>query len=300
MLATCCAMLLGACGGGGNSGEASGAQAASAATSTSADAGTIPANGQAGSQANAPASASGSAVGAGVGTGIGTGAGAGVGVAVGVGSGPAANPTMAVAALRDFAYYRLGSSAQAGTATVNAGVLQIDGRQSSDVSLVAGACNAGTAFTQCAGTADANVFTLCGTDGGGGSGSDRIRGRYVLFDPGAQRITDASVLRNVSFSGFENCGQDNVGGQPKSAPSATLRFSANGDLTLVRYDRDPARSATLPSFLVDLNNDTVNGGQTARFNVYRSNGRYLIIATTAPTAGVTASEPGGMIAFVQN
>lgn len=217
-------------------------------------------------------------------------------------AGAAANAaaTMAPARLASFGYYRLGSPGAAGTASVRADTLSVDGRQSSNASLVAGACNGGSAFNQCASAAGANVFTLCSSDGGGGSNTDRIRSRYVLFDPAAERITDASVLRNISFSGFENCGQDNVGAQPKSAPSANLRFSATGDLTLVRYDQDPARTSTLPAFYVNLNGDTVSGGQTARFNVYRSNGRYLIIATSVPTAGVTAANPGTLIAFVQN
>lgn len=283
-------VMLAGCGGGGSDGPAGAGAGAAAAPTTAAASG--PVNGttsasaaSAGQTGNPSSSTAGSTTG-----------GDGGPAASNAGSG---SSRTALAPLSDLAYYRLGISAPNGTATVRAGSLDIDGRQSSGAVLVAGSCNGGTAFKQCAGTADANVFTLCSNDGGTGPDSDRIRSRYVLFDPAAERVTDATVLRNLSFNGFENCGQDNVGTQSKSAPSATLRFDGNGNLTLTRFDRDPARSSTLPAFLVDLNNDTVSGGQSARFNVYRSNGRYLIIATSVPTAGASAGDPGTLIAFMQ-
>ena len=144
------------------------------------------------------------------------------------------------------------------------------------------------------------TFTLCSSNNGGGINSDKIRSRYVLYDPNAVRITDATVLQNRSFDGYENCGQDNVGAQPKGAPSATLKFDGSGSLTLTRYDRSPARTDTLPAFLVNLSSETENGGNKARFTLYRVNGRYLIIATTAPSSGATLADPGTLTAFIEH
>lgn len=288
-------VLLAGCGGGGGDGpvDAGSASAPAVAAASVPVAGATSASASAASSSqtgNPSSSSAGSSIG---------GNGNGDAPVSSASSGSSGSSTAVPASLADFAFYRLGSVAQAGVATIRAGSLNIDGRQSSSAMLTAGSCNGGAAFSQCASSAGANVFTLCSSDGGAGPGSDRIRSRYVLYDPAAERVTDATMLRNLSFSGFENCGQDNVGAQPKSGPSATLRFDNNGNLTLTRFDRDPARSSTLPAFLVDLNNDTVSGGQSARFNVYRSNGRYLIIATSLPTAGVNPGDPGTLVGFVQ-
>lgn len=179
-------------------------------------------------------------------------------------------------------------------------MLTLDGNQFAGTDLKPGNCTVGGgAFSQCASAVSQPTFTLCSNNNGGGVNSDKVRSRYVLFDPNAERITDAAVLQNRTFDGFENCGQDNVGAQPKGAPSARLQFNAGGDLTLTRYDRSPARTDTLPAFLVNLKSDTVNGGSTARFTLYRVNGRYLIIATTAPSSGPTLADPGTLTAFIE-
>ena len=197
-----------------------------------------------------------------------------------------------------YRYYRLGTTDEAGNATLTGGTLDLDGRQYAGTTLAAGNCtiNAG-GLNQCASVATQPIFTLCGT---GSAGTDRVRSRYVLLDPASQRITDTAVLKNISFSGYENCGADNVGAQPKTAPGSTLSFDAAGNLTLTRFDRDPPRVSSAPSFYVNLGSPTVSGGQSARLTLYRINGRYLIVATSVPTAGVSSADPGTLIAFLQN
>jgi hypothetical protein len=178
--------------------------------------------------------------------------------------------------------------------------LNLDGKQYPDAAVVAGACTVGgTGFTQCSSVPTQSAFELCGTDGGNGPGTDRIRSRYVLIDPTAEQITDPALLKNLTFDGYENCGQDNLGAQAKGAPSTILSFDGDGNLTLTQFNADPARESKVPSFLFSLDNDTVRSGVTARFNVFKSNGRYLIVATGVPINGATASNPGTMIAFMQ-
>ena len=196
---------------------------------------------------------------------------------------------------RDLAFYKLGAAANVGTATLNGSVLTLDGNQFVDTTLVAGACTiGGGVFSQCSSVVSQPTFILCG-----GSAVDKIRSRYVLFDPNAVRITDVAALQNRSFDGFDNCGQDNVGAQPKGAPGALLNFDADSNLTLTRYDRNPARTDTVPASLLNLTGETKNGGNTATLALYRTNGRYLIIATTAPSAGPTAADPGTLTAFLE-
>ena len=213
---------------------------------------------------------------------------------------PAA-PTPAVAAdllpLQKFAFYRLGNPGNVGSASISGNTLSLEGQDYPGTTLTAGNCNINSGgLTQCASVPTQNTFTLCGNK----NGVDKVRSRYVLFDPQAVKLTDVTLLKGLTFSGYENCGQDNVGIQSKGAPSATLAFDASSNLTLTQYDRSPARVTNAPSFLVNLSSDTVNNGVTARFNLYRSNGRYVIIATGIPTNGVTATDPGTLIAFVQN
>lgn len=206
----------------------------------------------------------------------------------------------AVAQLANYAVFKLGTLSEAGHATLDGGSLGLDGRRHTGVNLAPGNCSAGSEFSHCASVPGQSTFTLCGSDGGAGTGTDRIRSRYVLFDPQAQRITDPGVLKGLSFSGHENCGQDNVGAQPKGAPSATLAFDSGGNLTLTRFDTDPAKVSRAPALFINLNSETVSNGVTARFHLYRSNGRYFIVAAGVPTTGATAAEPGTLIAFVQN
>ena len=196
---------------------------------------------------------------------------------------------------RDLAFYKLGAAATVGTATLNGNVLALDGNQFADTTLVAGACTiGGGVFSQCSSVVSQPTFILCG-----GSAVAKIRSRYVLFDPNAVRITDAAALQNRSFDGFDNCGQDNVGSQPKGAPGSLLKFDGGSNLTVTRYDRSPARTDTLPASLLNLTGETRNGGNTATLALYRTNGRYLIIATTAPSAGPTAADPGTLTAFLE-
>ncbi len=216
---------------------------------------------------------------------------------------PAVAPAVAAtpsAPIQDFAVYKLGTATTIGAARVSGGVLSLDGSQFPGTDFKPGACTVGGgAFSQCASVPSQPTFTLCSSNNGGGVNSDKIRSRYVLFDPNAVRITDATVLQNRTFDGYENCGQDNVGAQPKGAPSSSLKFDAGGGLSLTRYDRSPARTDTLPAGLIDLNGETRNGGNTARFTLYRVNGRYLIVATTAPTSGPTLADPGTLTAFIE-
>ncbi|MBC7514173.1 MAG: hypothetical protein H7234_07030 [Herminiimonas sp.] len=200
----------------------------------------------------------------------------------------------------DLVFYKLGALSNTGAARLNGSVLTLDGSQFPDTALTAGNCSVGGgAFSQCASVSSQPTFTLCSSNNGGGINSDKIRSRYVLFDPNAVRITDATVLQNRRFDGYENCGQDNVGAQAKGAPSSTLQFSASGGFTLTRYDRSPARTDTLPAGVLDINQKTTNGGNSATFTLYRVNGRYLIIATTAPTSGPTTADPGTLTAFIE-
>ena len=266
-----CALLLAACGGGGdNTPVASGGGGSGGGNSAAAASGVAPA-------ADAAVSAAGTSSAAVVAT-------------------PKAG--LPQGKQDTYRFYRLGSSDEAGNATLSGSTLDLDGGQYAGTTLTPGNCtvNAG-GLNQCSSVATQPTFTFCGT---GSAGTDRVRSRYVLLDPAAQRITDTSVLKNISFSGYENCGADNVGAQPKTAPSSTLSFDAAGNLTLTRFDRDPARVSSAPSFYVNLSNPTVSGGQSARLTLYRSNGRYLIVATSVPTAGVSSADPGTLIAFLQN
>ena len=213
---------------------------------------------------------------------------------------PAVSANATLAPLQEFSFYKLRAANNVGAATLSGGTLSMEGNQYPAANLVAGKCTiGGTAFSQCASAPTQNVFTLCSSDNGAGPGSDKVRSRYVLFDPKAERVTDVAALKNLKFDGYENCGQDNVGSQVKGAPSSTLMFDRDGNLTLMRFDRNPARVDAAPASLVNLNSDTVNGGNTARFTLYRNNGRYILIATTAPTSGATATDPGTLTAFVQ-
>ncbi|MBC7415451.1 MAG: hypothetical protein H7327_11010 [Herminiimonas sp.] len=208
---------------------------------------------------------------------------------------PSAGGTLAP--LQKFAFYRIGNPANVGSATLTGNTLSLEGQDYAGTTLTAGNCSINTnGLTLCSSVPTQNTFTLCGNN----KGADKIRSRYVLFDPQAVKLTDVALLKGLTFSGYENCGQDNVGTQAKGAPSATLAFDASSNLTLTQYDRVPARVTNAPSILVNLSSDTVNNGTTARFNLYRSNGRYVIIATGVPTNGVTTTDPGTLIAFVQN
>lgn len=210
---------------------------------------------------------------------------------------PAPAATVGLPPLQKFAFYRLGNPGNVGSASIPDNTLSLEGQDYPGTTLTAGNCNINSgSLTQCASALTQNTFTLCGNK----NGADKVRSRYVLFDPQAVKLTDVTLLKGLTFSGYENCGQDNVGTQSKGAPSATLAFDASSNLTLTQYDRNPARVTNAPSFLVNLSSDTVNNGVTARFNLYRSNGRYVIIATGIPTNGVTATDPGTLIAFVQN
>ena len=207
---------------------------------------------------------------------------------------PAASATL------DLSFYKLGTTSTAGAARLAGGVLSLDGNQFPDTTLTPGSCAVGGgAFSHCSSDASQPTFTLCSNNNGGGINSDKIRSRYVLLDPSAERVTDAAVLQNRRFDGYENCGQDNVGAQPKGAPSATLQFDASGALTLTRYDRIPARTDTLPGSVVNLKTETANGSTRGSLTLYRVNSRYLIIATTAPASGATAADPGSLTAFIE-
>ena len=209
-------------------------------------------------------------------------------------------PASTLAPLSQFAYFKLGALGRVGTASMVGTTLNLDGRQYPDARLTPGRCSiSGNAFTQCSSMPTQTAFELCGTDGGAGPGTDKIRSRYVLLDPTATQITDPAVLKNLTFDGYENCGQDNLGAQPKGAPSTTLSFDGDGNLTLTQFTATPARVSKVPSFFFSLDNDTVRNGVTARFNVFKSNGRYLIVATGMPINGATATDPGTMIAFMQ-
>ncbi len=211
--------------------------------------------------------------------------------------GPAAAPGATLAPLQKFSFYRLGNPGNVGSASITGNTLSLEGREYAGTTLNAGNCSINSSgLTMCASVPTQNTFTLCGNN----NGADKVRSRYVLFDPQAVKLTDVTLLKGLTFSGYENCGQDNVGTQSKGAPSATLAFDASANLTLTQYDRSPARVTNAPASLVNLSNDTVSNGTTARFNLYRSNGRYVIIATGVPTNGVTATDPGTLIAFVQN
>lgn len=274
-----CVFAIAGCGGGGTDSAAAPASGASASSSAavSADAGAAPTGLQA-----QPASVA-----------------APTAAAAPATAGPAATPAPAASTL-NLASYKLGTVSDVGAASLSTGVLTLDGRQFPDTTLTAGNCTVGGgAFSQCASVSSQPTFTLCSSNNGGGINSDKIRSRYVLFDPNAERITDRSVLQNRNFDGYENCGQDNVGAQPKGAPSSTLQFDASGNLTLTRFDRSPARSDTLPGSLLNLGSESRNGGNIARFALYRVNGRYLIIATTAPTSGPTVADPGTLTAFIE-
>ena len=208
---------------------------------------------------------------------------------------PAASASLPAPTARDLAVYKLGAAANVRSATLNGSVLTLDGNQFADTTLVAGACTiGGGVFSQCSSVVSQPTFILCG-----GSTVDKIRSRYVLFDPNAVRIMDVAALQNRSFDGFDNCGQDNVGAQPKGAPGSLLQFDAGSNLTLTRYDRNPARTDKLPASVLNLTGETKNGGNTATLALYRTNGRYLIIATTAPSAGPTAADPGTLTAFLE-
>lgn len=279
-----CVVTIAGCGGGGNDSDS-----APAASTNGSQGNATVAGGVVAPAVNPPAAAS-PATTAGV---AGTPATAATASAAGAGTG--------LAQLSEFTLYKLGAADRTGTATVAGNALTLEGRQYADARLVAGNCSiGGTAFSQCSSVPSQNVFTLCSNDNGTGAGSDKARSRYILFDPKAERITDVAILRNLTFDGYENCGQDNVGAQPKTAPSSTLAFDGSGNLTLTRFDRSPARVDSAPSFLVKIEGETVNGGNSARFIVYRTNGRYLIVATTAPTSGATAADPGTLTAFVQH
>ena len=205
----------------------------------------------------------------------------------------AAGPTPS----QKFSFYRLGNPANVGSASSADATLGLEGQSYAGTNLTAGNCSINSGgLTLCASVPTQNTFTLCGNN----SGADKIRSRYVLFDPQAVKLTDVTLLKGLTFSGYENCGQDNAGTQSKGAPSATLAFDASANLTLTQYDRSPARVTNAPAFLVNFSSDTVSNGTTARFNLYRSNGRYLIVATAIPINGATATEPGTLIAFLQN
>ena len=279
------------CGGGGSSGDGAPAAGAASDAAVTADVAAAP-----GGQQAAPAAAGVAApVAATPAPAVSTNPGAPAALTQPVGAtGTAPTPTA-----RDVAFHKLGAAGNVGTARLDGNVLTLDGKQFGDTSLVAGACTVGGGmFSQCASVASQPTFTLCGNNNGSGS-ADKVRSRYVLFDPNAVRITDAAVLQNRSFDGYENCGQDNVGAQTKGAPSSTLQFDAAGNLTLTRYDRSPARTDTLPASLLNLSGESKNGGNTATFTLYRVNGRHLIVATTAPTSGPTTAEPGTLTAFVE-
>lgn len=279
-----CAVVLAACGGGGNNTRPAVTATADAAAAVDAAATSTGAVAPAGSAAAVPAPTA---------------------SAPPTAAAPAAVPSPApvgvapagLAPLQKFAFYRLGNPANVGSATSTNGTLSLEGKDYAGTTLTAGNCSINSSgLTQCASAPTQNTFTLCGNNGG----SDKIRSRYVLFDPQAVKLTDVTLLKGLTFSGYENCGQDNVGTQSKGAPSATLSFDASANLTLTQYDRSPARVTNVPASLVNFSSDTVSNGTTARFNLYRSNGRYLIVATGVPTNGVTATDPGTLIAFLQN
>ena len=275
---TCCIVTLAACGGGGSSAKPA-AVAAAADASSAVDAATL------GNAVTTPASTPKAAP-----------AAAPVAAAP-VAAAPAEPAPAGLAPLQKFAFYRLGNPANVGIATTTANTLSLEGQDYPGTTLTAGNCSINSGrLTLCASVPTQNTFTLCGNN----NGTDKVRSRYVLFDPQAVKLTDVNLLKGLTFSGYENCGQDNVGTQSKGAPSATLAFDNSANLTLTQYDRSPARVTNAPASLVNLSSDTVSNGTTARFNLYRSNGRYVIIATGVPTNGVTATDPGTLIAFVQN
>ena len=281
-----CVFAIAGCGGGGNDGAPAAGTSAAAVSADSVAGSTEsqvqPAPVTAPAIATAPAAAAPAALAAGA-----------------PAATPVAAPSSATSTL-DLAVYKLGAASNVGAARLSGSVLTLDGTQFRDTTLTAGSCTVGGgAFSQCASVSSQPTFSLCSSNNGGGINSDKIRSRYVLFDPHAVRITDAATLQNRRFDGYENCGQDNVGAQPKGAPSSTLQFNASGGFTLTRYDRNPARTDTLPAGLLDINKETTNGGNSASFALYRINGRYLIIATTAPTSGPTAAEPGTLTAFIE-
>lgn len=285
---TCCVVTLAACGGGSSNKPAAVAAAADASAGVDAttvgSAVTTPANTPK-TAPTAPAAIPPSP------------APAAPPAAAPVAAATAETPAAGLAPLQKFAFYRLGNPANVGSATATNNTLNLEGQDYSGTTLKAGNCSINSGgLTSCASVPTQNTFTLCGNN----NGADKVRSRYVLFDPQAVKLTDVNLLKGLTFSGYENCGQDNVGTQSKGAPSATLAFDNSANLTLTQFDRSPARVTNAPASLVNFSSDTVSNGTTARFNLYRSNGRYVIIATGVPTNGVTATDPGTLIAFVQN
>lgn len=105
------------------------------------------------------------------------------------------------------------------------------------------------------------------------------------------------MLRNLSFSGYENCGAENVGAQMKTAPDAKLASNKDGNLVLTRYDADPPKATILPSYFVNLRSETTSDGAGARLNFYCHSDRYLPVATGVPTSGITPTNSGTLLAF---
>lgn len=196
-----------------------------------------------------------------------------------------------------FNYYRLGGGNIVNSASLEGATLNINGLRYADVNLMPGNCKISSGnLTQCRSVEAIDALTLCGID----QESNKFSSMYVLFDPDAIPIMDATILRNITFSGYEDCGHRNVGAQPKTAPSSKLLFDKGGNMTVTRFDSDPPKSISLPSHVVNLKGDTTSGDVTARMNLYRVNDRYLIIATGRPKTGSTSENPGSLIAYYQD